>query len=94
MTTRENTPDYISEQLGTLAGKPLTPSELRVLGALLAGHVTRHSIADALNISHRTVGTHIDRIIRKAGAINTTDLVLMALGRKPGLLDFSEVAWR
>jgi len=84
MTTRETTgvPFLIKKQLGEAHGHPLTAREAEVITAVLAGHVTRGGIAEALGIAERTVHTHMENIYAKTGAINLTDLVLMALGRK------------
>ncbi len=58
--------------------KNLTERELEVI-SLLAGGGSNASIARELNISERTVGTHISNAIRKLGLSNRTQLVLYAL---------------
>lgn len=72
----------------------LTPAEWRVVAAILAGHTTHRAIAVAITTEESTAGQHLLHIYRKTGAANMTDLVLMAVGRKRSLIDFSEVAWR
>lgn len=71
----------------------LTPTEWRVVAAILDGHTTHRAIAAAIVAEESTAGQHLLHIYRKTGAGNMTDLVLMAVGRKRGLVDFSAVAW-
>lgn len=72
----------------------LTPAEWRVVAAILAGHTTHRTIAAAIATEESTAGQHLMHIYRKTGAGNMTDLVLMAVGRKRSLIDFSSVARR
>ncbi len=58
--------------------KNLTGRELDVIFLLAAGG-SNASIAQELNISERTVGTHISNAIRKLGLSNRTQLVIYAL---------------
>lgn len=61
----------------------LTAREREILGLLARGRTNRQ-IADLLFISHRTVGVHVSRILRKLGAANRTDASHVA--RRNGLL--------
>ncbi len=71
----------------------LTPAELRIVRAILAGHTSAKELVAALPpvrgkpISPRTIQTHIGRIYQKTGAFNKLDLYLMAEGRKPRDID-------
>jgi DNA-binding CsgD family transcriptional regulator len=52
----------------------LTPSELRVLGAVIdVGGVS--AVAEALGISEATVKTHLQHLFEKTGLRRQTDLV-------------------
>lgn len=57
----------------------LTASEIRVVEAILriSGH---DAIAGALGISRATVKTHLNRIYRKCGAKNQSDLIKLVAG--------------
>lgn len=46
------------------AGETLSPREIEILDYLAKGHIYKQ-IADALGISYRTVGTHIEHIYKK-----------------------------
>ncbi len=60
----------------------LTPSELRVLAAVLeAGRIT--DIADRLGVSKSTVKTHLNHLLAKTGARRQTDLIRLVVGGKP-----------
>lgn len=60
----------------------LTPSELRVLAAVLeAGRIT--DIADRLGVSKATVKTHLNHLMAKTGARRQTDLIRMVVGGSP-----------
>jgi DNA-binding CsgD family transcriptional regulator len=65
----------------------LLPGELRVVCAILAGHTTRNRLAAHLIISKKTVQGHLYRIYSKTGAVNMTELVLMAVGHLPCMID-------
>ena len=58
----------------------LSPRE-REVAALLAAGSTYRDIADRLFISLATVKTHVDRIYKKTGAANKTELSFMARDR-------------
>ena len=67
---------------------PLTPREWEVL-CLLAEGWQRHEIAARLVISERTVGKHVENILSKLGARNSTHavcIVLLAPHYKPNSL--------
>lgn len=55
----------------------LTPREVEVLGFLIRHHSYRE-IADALYISPRTVGTHVNSIRSKLGASSSRELAMIA----------------
>jgi DNA-binding CsgD family transcriptional regulator len=97
MTTRENTPakrrkiaDNIAKDLGRLLGQPLTRRERDVVRAVLAGAVTEKDLGQALSLEGSTVRAHLYHIFTKTGAINLADLVLMAVGRKPSVVDLGD----
>ncbi len=57
----------------------LTPSELRVLGAVLeAGSVD--DMAERLGVSKATVKTHLNHLLAKTGARRQTDLIRLVVG--------------
>lgn len=60
-------------------GWGLTPREAEVLG-LLASGLGQAEIASSLVISPKTVGTHIEHILRKTGARNRAQAVAFAHG--------------
>jgi len=62
----------------------LTAREVEVL-ALIAHGVTTNNVARQLGISHKTAGTHIERIYAKTGASSRSTATLFAL--RNGLLD-------
>ena len=55
----------------------LTPQQFRVLGMLGSGLLNKQ-IAHALGVSEATVKAHMTAILRKLGASNRTQAVLMA----------------
>jgi DNA-binding NarL/FixJ family response regulator len=55
----------------------LTPQQFRVLGMLCAGRLNKQ-IADELQITEATVKAHMTVILRKLGASNRTQAVLLA----------------
>lgn len=96
MTTRENDWDELYDSgmrhhTSHVAGARLTTREIAVIEALLQGCVTYKQLAGALEISPRTVQTHLCAIFAKTGAVSLADLVLMAVGRKTCAVDLSEV---
>jgi two-component system, NarL family, nitrate/nitrite response regulator NarL len=66
----------------------LTGREREILALLAAGHDQRE-IANALVISEKTVGTHLQRVLGKLGVHSRAQAVAVALG--DGLLDVSPV---
>jgi len=82
--------DRLDAELGLLHGKPLTEREGDTLRAILAGCTTRHAIATEMIVTHGTAAAHVWRLYSKTGAHNMADLVLMAVGRKPCVVDLSE----
>lgn len=85
--------DYIDKALGRLRGKPLTRREVEIIAAILAGHTTNEQIGATLVIARKTVQTHLGNIYAKTSAQNHADLILMALGRKVGAVDLSNIIW-
>jgi DNA-binding NarL/FixJ family response regulator len=64
----------------------LTPSELRVLGAIIeVGGVS--AVAEALGISEATVKTHLQHLFEKTGLRRQTDLVKLIAGHANPLRD-------
>jgi DNA-binding NarL/FixJ family response regulator len=63
----------------------LTPQQFRVLGMVCAGRLNKQ-IGDDLQITEATVKAHMTVILRKLGAANRTQAVLLAgrLAREPG----------
>ena len=58
----------------------LTPREQEVL-ALLAEGLTDRQVADALQLSHKTVEKHVGAVLRKTGTTSRTAAVMRALHR-------------
>jgi DNA-binding CsgD family transcriptional regulator len=77
------------QQLGKRRGGPagLTPREVEVLTMLARGASTRR-VAQALGITPRTAGTHVERIYAKIGASTRSTATLFAM--QHGLLDTLE----
>lgn len=67
-----------SEPLLGLARADLTPRENEVLG-LLAKGLRQQEIAAHLTISPKTVGTHIERVLRKLGVHSRVQAVALVL---------------
>jgi len=65
----------------------LTPREVEVL-ALIARGASNRRVAQALGISAKTAGTHIERIYSKIGASTRSTATLFAM--QHGLLDTFE----
>lgn len=63
-----------------IVGKPLTPTERRVVARFLIGDDSKQA-ATALNISDKTVYTHRVRIAEKLGCDRTQDLMRELLKR-------------
>lgn len=76
----------------TALGKRLSQSEIETVKTILAGYTFHKEIADHLGISPATVGGRLSIIFAKTGAGNIADLVLMAVGRKIGAVDLSDIA--
>ncbi|WP_367026359.1 helix-turn-helix transcriptional regulator [Methylococcus sp. ANG] len=64
----------------TIASKPLTPAERRLLNALLCG-ASEAEIAERLGLTPTTVHTYATRIYRKFGVKGRTGLAALWLGR-------------
>jgi DNA-binding CsgD family transcriptional regulator len=58
----------------------LTPTELRVVELVAAG-LTNREIAERMFVSRRTVGTHMEHILRKLGHSNRVELAAHATRR-------------
>lgn len=71
----------------------LTPAELRIVRAILAGHTSAKELVAVLPrvrgkpVSPRTIQTHIGNIYAKTGAFNKLDLYLMARDEKQCNID-------
>lgn len=59
----------------------VTPAEHAVLHRLLRG-LSNRSIAAELLLSHRTVESHISRLLTKTGCQSRTQLLLWALAER------------
>lgn len=77
----------LMEQLATrggsrfpVASRQLTPRQVRIVGAVSQG-LTDAQIARALGITPYLVKTEVKSILRKTGARNRTELVVLALRR-------------
>jgi DNA-binding CsgD family transcriptional regulator len=51
----------------------LSPRELQI-AQLAAGELSNREIGERLFLSHRTVGSHLDRIFPKLGIVSRSDL--------------------
>ena len=71
------------------ANDQLTPTELNVVRAIIAGHTTGVTLRAVLILAHGTIAAHLERIYKKTGAENRADIVLMALGRKDCAIDLA-----
>jgi DNA-binding NarL/FixJ family response regulator len=69
----------------------LTPQQFRVFGMLCAGRLNKQ-IAHDLQITEATVKAHMTAILRKLGANNRTQAVLLAGGLAIGPFDFGTQA--
>ena len=72
--TRAETPSQKSS--GSLG---LTPRELEVLRQLATGRTTNRDLADALSISPKTAGNHVDNILAKLGVNSRVAAISVAL---------------
>jgi DNA-binding CsgD family transcriptional regulator len=63
-----------------IANAPLTPTERKVLQAVLGGQAEKN-IADSMGHSHSTTHTHIRSIYRKFGVNNRPELTALWLGK-------------
>jgi DNA-binding CsgD family transcriptional regulator len=59
----------------SLARGPLTPRQLEIARHVVAGRTARE-ISQLLDLSRRTVETHVDNIKSRLGCMNKTELVL------------------
>ncbi|MCL4197126.1 MAG: hypothetical protein KJZ69_06500 [Phycisphaerales bacterium] len=68
------------DEIGNLLRRheSLTPRERELLELVVAGRLSKE-IASLLRISERTVANHRANLIQKMGAVNTADLVRMAV---------------
>jgi DNA-binding NarL/FixJ family response regulator len=75
LVTRLNA--LVSRAQSATARRPLTPRELEIL-TLLAHGLTQSDIAEQLDISSKTVATHIERILGKLGVRSRAQAVGLA----------------
>lgn len=59
--------------------KPLSPTQCRLVCALIAGNTTTKTLARAANMQPGTVRSHMAKIFEKADVQDKTQLVLWAL---------------
>lgn len=64
-------------------GLPLTARETQVVLAVMAGHTTAKSLADAIKRAEATCNNYLYQIYAKSGAVNMAQLVLMMTGVLP-----------
>jgi DNA-binding NarL/FixJ family response regulator len=76
MLEREPGADYSALEIGQRMAQ-LTPQQFRVLGMLCAGLLNKQ-IGEDLQITEATVKAHMTEILRKLGAANRTQAVLLA----------------
>jgi DNA-binding NarL/FixJ family response regulator len=76
MSEREPGADHGALEIGQRMAQ-LTPQQFRVLGMLCAGLLNKQ-IGDDLQITEATVKAHMTEILRKLGAANRTQAVLLA----------------
>jgi DNA-binding NarL/FixJ family response regulator len=76
MLERESGADHSALEIGQRMAQ-LTPQQFRVLGMLCAGLLNKQ-IGDDLQITEATVKAHMTEILRKLGAANRTQAVLLA----------------
>jgi DNA-binding NarL/FixJ family response regulator len=72
-------------------GSNLTPREAEVLSFLVQG-LTQRQIAERLTISPRTVGTHIEHVLRKLGVHSRAQAVALVFRENGGGARDEEVA--
>ena len=63
----------------------LTPREIEIIQHLCDGHSAKE-VGDKLNVSHRTIETHRNNILRKLGFNNTAELIKYAV--KQGIVEW------
>ena len=68
----------VNDHQGSPATWSLSSRELEVL-VLVSEGLTNHQVADKLSISHRTVDTHKNNMLKRTKANNMVHLVKMAL---------------
>lgn len=71
----------------------LTPTEVEVMRAILAGYTSDKALASKFITALATQRINVQRIREKAGAKDRTQLVLMCLERIPAPACISEVEW-
>lgn len=71
----------------------LTPTEINVMRAILAGYTSDKALAAKFVTSWKTQRINVQRIREKAGAKDRTQLVLMCLERIPAPACISEIEW-
>ncbi len=70
---------FSNKPTNKLAGKvKFTPTELNVLGLLSKGKKNKQ-IAEQLNVSQRTIESHVSNMLNKTGLNNRTELACLAL---------------
>mgnify|MGYP001311083361 FL=1 len=62
-----------------------TPREIEIIQHLCDGHSAKE-VGDKLNVSHRTIETHRNNILRKLGFNNTAELIKYAV--KQGIVEW------
>jgi hypothetical protein len=67
--------------MSSLSLRGVTPAEGQVLRHLVRG-LSNRSIAAELVLSHRTVESHISRLLAKTGCKSRTQLLLWALAER------------
>ncbi len=67
--------------MASLSRRGVTPAEVEVLRQLVRG-LSNRSIAAELVLSHRTVESHISRLLAKTGCRSRTQLLLWALAER------------
>jgi DNA-binding NarL/FixJ family response regulator len=73
-----------NDSANTAAGRPLTPTQIKVLRLILEGHSNRE-IAEMLKRSVRTIEVHRAHVMEKLGVKNMLELTKRAIAL--GLVD-------